>query len=58
MQRPLTAALLVLTLAVPASAQNGPRHPKYPRWFADLDAARAEARKLKQPMFLVFRCEP
>ena len=51
---------LALAAAGPAVAQQ--QRPsqfmaKY-GWYANLDQARAEAKRTGKPIFLVFRCEP
>ncbi len=53
----LIAGVVGVAAAPPAFAQPG-RDPQHPRWFADYQAARAEAKAGKRPMFLVFRCVP
>lgn len=59
MKRWLMAALLGIAAGMdgPARGQEM-RDPQYPRWFANYEAARAEARRSGRPMFLVFRCVP
>jgi hypothetical protein len=53
----LIPGVVCLGAAGPASAQRG-RDPQHPRWFADYELARAEAKASNRPMFLVFRCVP
>ncbi len=58
MKRWLMAGVLGLAGMNGSVQGKAVRDPQYPLWFADYEAARAEARRSGRPMFLVFRCVP
>ena len=59
MKRWLVAGVLGVVVGMSGSVRGQEvRDPQYPRWFADYEAARREARRSGKPMFLVFRCVP
>jgi hypothetical protein len=51
-----SAVLVSLIVAAPVFAQKG--NPKATGWHTDYATARAEAKRIGKPLFVVLRCEP
>jgi hypothetical protein len=58
MQRWLLAGVLGVVSVGGSVRGQAVRDPQHPRWFADYEAARVEARRSDKPLFVVFRCVP